>query len=67
MSNWSYQVLCDDDAMETFYELSNSPDLARDIELKLDKVKMSSDYRTSIEGLGRGGACGVLGDGCQRI
>lgn len=51
MGNWSYQVLCDDDAMETFYELSNSPDLARDIEMKLDKVKMSSDYRTSVEGL----------------
>lgn len=23
MSNWSYRVLCDDDAMETFYELSS--------------------------------------------
>lgn len=51
MSNWSYQVLCDDDAMETFYELSNSADLAQDIERKLDDVKPYSDYRTSVEGL----------------
>lgn len=51
MSSWSYQVLCDDDAVEAFYELCGSGDLARDIEKKLDKVKMTSDYRTSVEGL----------------
>lgn len=51
MSNWSYQVLCDDDAMETFHELSVSANLAQDIEAKLDKVTPYSDYRTSVEGL----------------
>lgn len=51
MSNWSYQVLCDDDAMETFYELSSSKDLIGDIEKKLDKMKAYADYRTSVEGL----------------
>lgn len=51
MSNWSYQVLCDDDAIETFYELSGSNDLIGDIEKKLDKMKAYADYRTSVEGL----------------
>lgn len=51
MSSWGYQVLCDDDAMETFFELCASADLAQDIERKLDKVKPTSDYRTSVEGL----------------
>lgn len=49
MSCWNYQVLCDDDAMETFYELSGSNDLAGDIEKKLDKMKAYADYRTSVE------------------
>lgn len=48
---WSYEVLCSDDAMETFYELFASNDLPHDIELKLDKVKMTSDHHTSVEGL----------------
>ena len=51
MSNWSYQVLCDDDAMETYNEFAASANLARDIEGKLDKVTQYSDYRTSVEGL----------------
>lgn len=51
MGNWSYQALCDDDAMETYHELEVSADLARDIEAKLDKVTAYSDYRTSVEGL----------------
>lgn len=51
MSARSYQVLCDDDAMETFFELSASGDLARDIEIKLDKVTRNSDYRESVEGM----------------
>ena len=51
MSSWSYQVLCDDDAMETFYELSVSNDLIGDIEKKLDNMKPYADYRTSVEGL----------------
>ena len=51
MSARSYQVLCDDDAMETFCELCASGDLARDIEIKLDKVTRTSDYRTSVEGM----------------
>lgn len=49
MSTWSYQVLCDDDGMETFYELNASNDLAGDIEKKLDKFKAYADYRTSVE------------------
>lgn len=51
MSARSYQVLCDDDAMETFYELRASGDLKRDIELKLDRVTRNSDYRESVEGM----------------
>lgn len=51
MANWSYQVLCDDDAMETYLELTASKDLARDLETKLDKVTQFSDYRTSVEWL----------------
>lgn len=51
MANWSYRVLCDDDAMETYKELSVSLDLAKDIEAKLDKITAYSDYRTSVEGL----------------
>ncbi len=40
MSNWSYEILCDDDAMEAFYKLVASDDLARDIEAMLDKHSM---------------------------
>lgn len=52
---WSYQVLCSDDAMEIFYELCGSKDLAGNIEKMLDKIllgkKQFSDFDTSLAGM----------------
>lgn len=46
---WSYEVLCSDDAMKTFYELCSSKDLAHDIERKLDKILLGKKARSGFD------------------